>query len=389
MDSRKSLLSLRLRTNQMLHSPGSTSDENDDKSISIQMMAMSEIDTAIEKRWHELVAESQQFHSPYFQLEFVKAVDRVRNDVQVAIFSQKSAIYGILPFQRTRHSHAEPPGGRINDVHGVIGGIPANRTLIEQFLDSARLKSYSFHGLKAIDESLEGYRFKKVGSYFIDLKQGWNEYKNWVVKNSSTVRRHNQKRRALERDIGPLSFELDCRDPVILEKLIELKRSRYQRSKTFDILSVDWARNLLREIHSTRTKRFQGLLSVLMAGDQLVACHFGMMSGNQVHYWFPTYDLRFRKYSPGTELILNVAQQSADRGITKIDFGYGDDSYKFRFCNQSEELSCGRFQFNSIAWRVANKRYHIRNQLKKIPFKQHVKKVLRKVFPGFGHWNYK
>ena len=171
--------------------------------------------------------------------------------------------------------------------------------------------------------------------------------------------------------------------------MIELKRAKYQRSKTFDILGVEWAADLLREIAEIQTPDFQGILSVLWAGDELVAVHFGMLSGDVLHYWFPVYVPKFSKYSPGTELMLRVAQGAAENGIAKVDLGFGDDPYKTRFCNGREQVSSGRYGFSRIGFEAAKRKYELRKKLKQIPLKPLAKKMLRKVFPGYGQWNFK
>jgi CelD/BcsL family acetyltransferase involved in cellulose biosynthesis len=228
-----------------------------------------------------------------------------------------------------------------------------------------------------------------LDSHFIDLRAGWPAYQDWSKKNSKTIKRQGQKTRSLIRDVGPLKFEFDCANAEVLEQLIELKRSKYTRSKTFDILSVDWAANLLREISTIETPNFQGLLSVLFAGDELVAVHFGMLTDDVLHYWFPVFDPAFSRYSPGTELILSVAEEAAKRGVNKVDFGYGDDLYKFKFCNGRESVCCGKVTTKELSFQIAKRRYQLRQKLKAIPMKKAAKSLLRKVFPGFGQWNFK
>ena len=155
------------------------------------------------------------------------------------------------------------------------------------------------------------------------------------------------------REIGEPRFEFDCVSTEALEKLIDLKRKRYQRGKTFDILSVEWAANLLRQLHHTNGQNFQGILSALWVGDKMIAGHFGMLSNHVMHYWFPAYDIKYAKYSPGTQMIMNVAEHAAKLGIDKVDFGYGDDPYKFKFCNGRETVSCGQFRFNRLAFQLS------------------------------------
>ncbi len=127
----------------------------------------------------------------------------------------------------------------------------------------------------------------------------------------------------------------------------------------------------------------------MWVGDRLVAGHFGMLGGDILHYWFPTFDIEFARYSPGTELILRVCQHATTIGVNTVDFGYGDDPYKFKFCNASMPVSCGQVRFNRAAFLLAKQRFQLRNRLKQIPMKGGVKKMVRGLYPGWGQWNFK
>ncbi|MEM7455825.1 MAG: GNAT family N-acetyltransferase [Planctomycetota bacterium] len=339
--------------------------------------------------WNRIRESSASYASPYFDFEFTRAVARIRDDVSIGVLTGKSGeIVGFLPFQSPRSGHGQPAGGWLNDVHGIMKYDNADVNF-RDVLEQCGLTSYAFHALAGETNDLSGYVFDTPEAHYIDMSDGWEAYRRWVRKHSSTVKRQGQKTRGLERDIGEIRFEFDCLNADALEELIELKRAKYTRSKTFDILSVDWACNLLREIHRIRKPGFQGLLSCMWAGDKLVAAHFGMLADRILHYWFPSFDNRFSRYSPGTELILRVCEEASRRGVTMVDFGYGDDPYKFKFCNASTPLSRGLVTESRAAFVVASQRYRLRTSLKKIPLKSSVKTILRGIYPGFGGWKFR
>jgi len=363
---------------------------NDTATKRIELIDASQLCGGVADRWSAIRAQSSLFVSPYFDIEFTKAAARVRDDVEIAmIIDESEQIQGFFPFQRVAPHRAEPVGGRLNDLHSIIG-YPKNRhEVFKQILKAADLKSYAFHAGLKVDNDGEEHEFRELRSHFMDMRDGWDTYFAWARKNSVAIKRQGQKTRALEREIGPLRFEFDCSSGNVLERLIELKRQRYQRSKTFDILSVNWAADLIREISNVDVPGFKGLVSAMWAADELVAVHFGMLANDVLHYWFPVYDIRFQRYSPGTELLLSCARHASDHEVTKVDLGYGDDSYKFRFCNGRESVSFGRMTFSRLDFAIAKRRYQIRQRLKGIPFKPLAKKMLRGVFPGFGQWNFK
>lgn len=113
-----------------------------------------------------------------------------------------------------------------------------------------------------------------------------------------------------------------------------------------------------------------------------------MVTEKNLHYRFPIYDYQNARYSPSTEMMLQVAEESTRRGIKKLDLGYGNDAYKFKFCNGNEKVINGQINFNPIELMIAQKRYQFRTKLKGIPMKPLAKTILRSVFPGFGNLNF-
>lgn len=354
---------------------------------SIEVIGPEAMRGELASQWEWLRQQNPSQSSPYFDLEFVRAVSRVRQDVEIGVVRDShQAIICFLPYQRVG-KRAEPIGGRLNDVHGLIGN-PVRSEFITRILQAGGLNSYSFHASVMDANELSPFVFCQLDSHFLDLQQGWHEYVRWAHYHSSTLARQGQKTRALERDIGELRLEFDDANPENLERLIELKRNKYQRSKTFDILSVRWAADLLRELHKVNKPNFTGMLSSLFAGDQLVAAHFGLMTDRILHYWFPVFDPVFSKYSPGTELLWQVAKEASLRGIEKVDLGYGDDRYKFKFCNGRSTVRCGQVTRTRVEFELARRRFELRQRLKHIPMKPLAKSVLRFLYPGFGQSNF-
>ena len=355
--------------------------------VDVQLLGPDSLSGYVEEKWSAIRNANPVFKSPYFDIKFTKAVARVRNDVRIAIAQVGEEIVSILPFQENKPGHAVPVGGLLNDWHGMMG--KQDPDILQQIMKAADLRSFKFHAINAKEDSLKKYYFREFDSHYLDLSCGWEEYRKWVHKNSSAVKRQGQKTRALARNVGELRFEFESESANQLERLIELKRARYNNSNTFDILGVTWASNLLRELHQVRDPNFRGVLSILWAGDQLVGAHFGMLTDETLHYWFPVYAPAFHKYSPGTEMLMQSAQHACEIGIKKLDLGYGDDAYKYRFCNASEPVAFGMANFSPFSRVVAKYRYSFRNQLKQIPMKPLVKRILRKLYPRFGGWNFR
>lgn len=74
------------------------------------------------------------------------------------------------------------------------------------------------------------------------------------------------------------------------------------------------------------------------AGETLVAAHFSMRSSTVWHWWFPVYSLDHYSYSPGSLLLMKVAEAAAAQGHLLLDLGKGDEPYKLSFADCSTPL---------------------------------------------------
>ena len=70
------------------------------------------------------------------------------------------------------------------------------------------------------------------------------------------------------------------------------------------------------------------MLSALWVGEKLLAVHAGMRAGPVLHWWFPTYNTEFARYSPGRMLITKYIEQADSLGLRRIELGKGDEPYK-------------------------------------------------------------
>ena len=106
------------------------------------------------------------------------------------------------------------------------------------------------------------------------------------------------------------------------------KSDQYRRTGRLDRFSQPWIIELLDSLLATRTSGLSGMLSVLYAGQAPVAAHFGLRSGPVLAHWFPAYDTRYFRCSPGLIQHLRLAEESAAAGIQLIDLGKGAKQYK-------------------------------------------------------------
>lgn len=283
------------------------------------------------RRWAEIQQQNLGLASPYFRPEFTQAVARVRNDVFVAIIDDGDAFF---PFQRHFVGLGRPVGGLVSDYHGLIA--PSNyRCDVKTLVQTCGLRSWSFDYLPMEQTMFAPWGRSDGEALVVDIAES-------AQIGSSKLRANcNRRRRLLEAVFGSVEVELDTCDPSVLNLCLKWKSAQYHRTGNLDLFAKPWARSLIDLIASHHEPEFAGMLSVLRAGGQPIAAHFGMKSGSALHHWFPAHDPEFQRYSPGMILLMEMITGAMKLGIKSIDLGSGDYDFKRRLSNRKVSLIKG------------------------------------------------
>jgi CelD/BcsL family acetyltransferase involved in cellulose biosynthesis len=296
--------------------------------MKIVVVRASELSGKSIARWAEIQRDNPHLFSAFFRPEFTQSVARVRSDVFVAEIDGGAAYF---PFQRNSFGLAGPVGGTVSDYQGLIAD--ADFTCDPAVLVRAcGLRSWSFDHVVAAQSMFTPYCTTVTESPVVDVLDGV------VVGTPSLHSDHRRKWRKLERDLGRIEVELDADNRFLRDLCLKWKSAQYHRTGKPDLFAQVWMRNLVNVIASARQPEFAGITSVLSAGGQPIAIHFGMRTNAIWHWWFPAYDPQFQRYSPGILLLLQMIAGAANLGIRTIDFGRGDNDYKARFANRSVPL---------------------------------------------------
>ena len=110
--------------------------------------------------------------------------------------------------------------------------------------------------------------------------------------------------------------------------LMAWKSHQYHQNGWIDVFDRPWVVDVIDYLFSIHSDLFAGLLSFLYAGDTPVAAHFGLRACRQLAHWFPAYDARFGRHSPGLIQHLRMAEKTAAIGVHRIDLGTGGERYK-------------------------------------------------------------
>jgi CelD/BcsL family acetyltransferase involved in cellulose biosynthesis len=89
--------------------------------------------------------------------------------------------------------------------------------------------------------------------------------------------------------------------------------------------------------------------SVLRLGDRPISWHFGFLHRAVLHWYKPTYDKQFERFSPGKVHLASVIEHGLQHGWKEIDLGCGQEDYKYRWTNTARALL--QWQWEALSWR--------------------------------------
>lgn len=278
--------------------------------------------------WHAIQADHPEYANPFLGPDFTQAVSAVRPAVRVAVAMEDGDAVAFLPFERGPLGIGRAVGLGITDCQAMVQR-PGAVSEAEPLLRACGLAVWEFDHLVEGTPPFSPFARTRHASPVMDVSDGYESYKERVSENSrgflGDMRRLTRK---LTREFGDIRFVSDEKDPDQLRTLMRWKSAQYRRTGDWDRFAQPWITELLTRLHAARTGSLTGLLSVLYAGDQPVSAHFGLLSERVFAIWFPAYDTRFFKYSPGLMLYLRMAEEAAGAEIAYLDLGRGTSQWK-------------------------------------------------------------
>jgi CelD/BcsL family acetyltransferase involved in cellulose biosynthesis len=266
--------------------------------------------------------------NPFLCPEFAVAVGHFRPHARVAVLADGPEIVGFFPFEQRRLRVGVPIGAGLTDCQGLVHA-PAVEWDSRELLRACKVSVWKFDHLVEGQRPFERYAVAVAPSPVIDVTDGFSAYQEKLrVKSPRFCSDLDRKARKLEREAGELRFVVDSRDIAGLRALMGWKSDQYRRNGWIDVFDRPWIVDLVDYLFSTHSDRFGGLLSLLYAGETPVAAHFGLRSGHVLAHWFPAYDTRFSRQSPGLIQHLRMAEETAGLGVHLIDMGTGAERYK-------------------------------------------------------------
>lgn len=343
------------------------------------ILPASSLDASLIDRWNQLQLGNSALDSPFFSSSFTRAVAAERDGVEVAVIEAEEAIIGFLPYCRQRRVIATSIAGRFTDFQGLITE-PASSIDVRRVLREGRLSAWQFDHLVTDNDSLSPFHWAYSESPFMDLSNGFKAYRetcrNGGGKPMAEVLR---KARKLDREVAPVHYDLDSTNCRVLDALVDWKRQQLQRQRLADCFRPAWVLPLLNRILHTRGETFRPMLSAMYVGDELGAINFGLRSGHVLHGWITSFNPKFRRFSPGLMLIVELAKAADSLGISRIDMGRGEESFKRNFCSGATRVAEGAVDRRLVAGAAQHSWVRAKQLMRGTPLGTPAKRLLQRM----------
>lgn len=311
------------------------------ETLSIERLKPSQLSQEDWTLWTVMRTDNSQLYSPYFHPEYTQLLDRLQDDVWVAVIKSGDNTIGFLPFQQRRDGgKARPVGAPMTDYHGIVSRIPLDVNMSE-ILSLAKISALQMPSQMNLSSVLQD---EAMATCAVAKLDDFASIADWRAAHDSSYKRHlkslRRRIKKIETEHGTRSFIWQSQDPKHFDTLIEWKRDKFKTTGKYDVLSVDWTLSLLKKLWQNGPQApLRCDLQVMMIDDKPVAMDLGLSDGVTFHSWIVGYDSDFHSYSPGMQLLEALVDETAQLGYNIIDLGSGIDGYKKHYATWEQSAA--------------------------------------------------
>jgi CelD/BcsL family acetyltransferase involved in cellulose biosynthesis len=296
--------------------------------VQISVVRPADLGSAEIDAWHAMQDQTESLANPFLCPEFAVVIGRSQPAARVAVLTDSSGPLGFFPFERGRLGAAAPIGAGLSDCQGLVH-VPGFECEPAELLRDCGISAWHFDHLVAGQQPFARFQAATASSPVMDLTGGFGAYCEGSRARSPRFWRDlGRKTRKIERESGALKLAVDAADIEDLRTLMTWKSDQYLRTGRSDRFDQPWIVEVVENLMAYRSGAFRGVLSILYAGGTPVAGHFGIAYGGVLAEWFPAYDTRYAKYSPGLIQLVRMAEEIGTLGVRSIDLGKGGMRYK-------------------------------------------------------------
>ncbi len=141
--------------------------------------------------------------------------------------------------------------------------------------------------------------------------------------------------------LGRLRFEqLTDTDQMheVLPRFVEMHQSRRETLGDESYLTDPRGTDFMRSLIDRLGPQHLIVWHTLSLDDCVIACCCGFEAHGRYYYYTPAFDSQWGQYGPGSVLLSGILEDCIRRGVQVFDFGQGDEDYKHRYADGSENL---------------------------------------------------
>ena len=287
--------------------------------------------------WARFQKSSPELQNPFFSLTFAQVVDRHRPNARVAVVEDDGRIQAFLPFDLGPQRVGMPIGDPMNNLQGFVS---AEATFdAKQIIRKAGLRGWRYSAAPAAQRALATHHYEgtHVEAPLIDLSDGYEPY--FASRSRKFTADFEKQWRSMERRAGPASLEWGSTATEHIRQLIDWKSAKYDGTR--ELFAEPAARSILEELSMSSSEDCAGVVTVLRAGDHVLAVNSTLTCPGVLSGWFIGHNPGMKQFSPGKLILLATAKEAARRNITRFELGAGQDAYKNRLSNGSYPVAGG------------------------------------------------
>jgi CelD/BcsL family acetyltransferase involved in cellulose biosynthesis len=310
--------------------------------MTVSAIRPNELGASEEKLWREYQNLSPLGGHPFFSLTYARAACQADERGRVAVVEDGGKIRAFIPYTSGPDRIATALGGGFTLLDGLVSdGDPVD---LKAVIRKAELRGWRFSHAPTELHALDPYRYEgdyhHEPIYFVDLRDGYEGYLQGLPSSvKKRISRTGTYRRAVQREIGEISFDWNDADQSHLGLLLDWKSAQFESVRNW--LSTPGVHELVRDLADSDSADCTGVMSVLSAGGKPISIIFSLQCDTIIAPWILAYDPDYSRFSPGTIEWLSLFEEAARRGVEMVDFGFGGNSYKQRFGNATYSVGGG------------------------------------------------
>jgi CelD/BcsL family acetyltransferase involved in cellulose biosynthesis len=152
-----------------------------------------------------------------------------------------------------------------------------------------------------------------------------------VLRKESLKRPYNYFRAHGEVQFTELASPDQAR--AYLPQFFDQHVSRWQSTRNPSLFTNPRNRKFYSELLNRLLPTGWLVFSVVKFNNQPIAFHYGFDYGGTFLWYKPSFDVSYRKHSPGNLLLRFLLQRAIERGCSEFDFTIGNEEFKHRYGN--------------------------------------------------------